>query len=237
MVPIVQHRNCRATRCRRLFGLFRRLLAKCVKIRRQHDRCKRKCLRASLSVAPPYMTNEFHFDLQGNTAMHYAVSHGNFDVVSILLDSKVCCINKTNNAGYTCVMLVSLAKLDIAEHQTVVQRLFQMADVNVRAKKHGQTALMLATSHGNYEMVRMLLDAGADINIQDEDGSTALMCAAEHGRMDIVKILLAQPDCDSTIQDLVSAYVLNRYRFINDPTESVVIPPIKLIHHTSCNSF
>lgn len=135
--------------------------------------------------------------------MHYAVSHGNFDVVSILLDSKVCCINKANNAGYTCVMLVSLAKLDIAEHQTVVQRLFQLADVNVRAKKHGQTALMLATSHGNYEMVRMLLEAGADINIQDEDGSTALMCAAEHGRMDIVKILLAQPDCDSTIQDLV----------------------------------
>lgn len=28
-------------------------------------------------------------DKNGNTAMHYAVSHGNFDVVSILLDSKV----------------------------------------------------------------------------------------------------------------------------------------------------
>lgn len=98
--------------------------------------------------------------------MHYSVSHGNFDIVSILLDSKVCNINNTNNAGYTCVMLVSLAKLDVAEHQMVVQRLFQMSDVNVRAKKHSQTALMLATSHGNYNMVRMLLDAGADINIQ-----------------------------------------------------------------------
>lgn len=111
--------------------------------------------------------------------MHYAVSHGNFDVVSILLDSKVCDINATNNAGYTCVMLVSLAKLDVAE-QPVVQRLFQMSDVNVRAKKHSQTALMLATSHGNYNMVRMLLDAGADINIQDEDGSTALMVRLQH---------------------------------------------------------
>lgn len=100
--------------------------------------------------------------------MHYSVSHGNFDIVSILLDSKVCNINNTNNAGYTCVMLVSLAKLDVAEHQMVVQRLFQMSDVNVRAKKHSQTALMLATSHGNYDMVRMLLDAGADINIQGE---------------------------------------------------------------------
>lgn len=136
--------------------------------------------------------------------MHYAISHGNFDVVSILLDSKVCNINHMNNAGYTCIMLVSLAKLQSDEHRSVVQRLFQMADVNVRAKKHSQTALMLATSHGNYEMVRMLLDAGGDVNIQDEDGSTALMCAAEHGHMDIVKIILAQPDCDSTIQDMVS---------------------------------
>lgn len=63
---------------------------------------------------------------------------------------------------------------------------------------------MLAVSHGNIDMVQMLLDAGADINIQDEDGSTALMCAAEHGRIDIVKLLLAQSECDSCIQDVVS---------------------------------
>lgn len=63
---------------------------------------------------------------------------------------------------------------------------------------------MLAVSHGNSDMVEMLLEAGADINIQDEDGSTALMCAAEHGRVDIVKHLLSQPECDSLVQDVVS---------------------------------
>lgn len=110
--------------------------------------------------------NSWLIFFQGNTAMHYSVSHGNFDIVSILLDSKVCNVNNTNNAGYTCVMLVSLATLDVVEHQMVVQRLFQMSDVNIRAKKHSQTALMLATSHGNFPMVRMLLDAAADINIQ-----------------------------------------------------------------------
>jgi len=67
--------------------------------------------------------------------MHYAVSHGNFDVVSILLDSKVCNINQSNQAGYTSVMLVSLADVRSDTDAQVVQRLFQLADVNVRAKQ------------------------------------------------------------------------------------------------------
>lgn len=176
-----------------------------------------------------YQIFKFPIFFQGNTAMHYAVSHGNFDVVSILLDSKVCNVNQMNNAGYTSVMLVSLAKLKNPEHRTVVERLFQMADVNIRAKKvgkccmfllnrqliifsqHCQTALMLAVSHGNLEMVQLLLAAGADINIQDEDGSTALMCAAEHGRSDIVKHLLTHPDCDSLIQDVVMLKIRGQF--------------------------
>lgn len=67
--------------------------------------------------------------------MHYAVSHGNFDVVSILLDSKVCDINKPNKAGYTSVMLVSLAEVRSQTHASVVRRLFKLADVNIRAKQ------------------------------------------------------------------------------------------------------
>ncbi|KAK6620193.1 hypothetical protein RUM44_006594 [Polyplax serrata] len=140
-------------------------------------------------------------DNNGNTAMHYAVSHGNFDVVSILLDSKVCNINKMNAAGYTCIMLVSLAQVRSETHRQVVKRLFHLADVNIRAKQHGQTALMLAVSHGRLDMVKLLLEAGADPNIQDGDGSTALMCAAEHGHLEIVKHILGHPECDTSIVD------------------------------------
>ncbi|XP_063981566.1 KN motif and ankyrin repeat domain-containing protein 2 isoform X2 [Diachasmimorpha longicaudata] len=141
-------------------------------------------------------------DSSGNTAMHYAVSHGNFDVVSILLDSKVCDINKANVAGYTAVMLAALAEVRNSTHASVANRLFQLADVNIRAKLHGQTALMLAVSHGRKDMTHLLLEAGAAVNIQDEDGSTALMCAAEHGHTDIVRTLLSHPDCDSSITDI-----------------------------------
>lgn len=63
---------------------------------------------------------------------------------------------------------------------------------------------MLAVSHGKADTAQMLIDAGAGLNVQDEDGSTALMCAAEHGHRDIVKMLLANQDCDASICDYVN---------------------------------
>ena len=41
-----------------------------------------------------------------------------------------------------------------------------MADVNIRASQHGQTALMLAVSHGRLDMVKLLEESGADVNIR-----------------------------------------------------------------------
>ena len=140
-------------------------------------------------------------DVNGNTALHYSVSHGNFDVVSILLDSKIGNANILNKAGYTCTMLVSLAVISSDTHRSVVKKLFSTADLNVRASQHGQTALMLAVSHGRLDMVDLLLEAGADVNIRDEDGSTALMCAAEHGHMEIVKLLMRHPDININATD------------------------------------
>lgn len=67
---------------------------------------------------------------------------------------------------------------------------------------------MLSVSHGRRDMTRLLLEAGAAVNVQDEDGSTALMCAAEHGHVDIVKLLLSQPDCDSSIVDVDASSAL-----------------------------
>lgn len=72
----------------------------------------------------------------------------------------------------------------------------------------GQTALMLAISHGRQDMVAALLVCGADVNVQDADGATALMCASEYGRLDTVRLLLAQPGCDPALLDNVSQWGL-----------------------------
>lgn len=90
------------------------------------------CFEEYSSTLLEYIVNTI--DSSGNTAMHYAVSHGNFDVVSILLDSKVCDINKANVAGYTALMLAALAEVKNSTHASVANRLFQLADVNIRAK-------------------------------------------------------------------------------------------------------
>jgi len=140
-------------------------------------------------------------DVNGNTALHYSVSHGNFDVVSILLDSKVANANILNKAGYTCSMLISLAVISNDSHRAIVKKLFSISDLNLRASQHGQTALMLAVSHGRLDMVQLLTEAGADLNIRDEDGSTALMCAAEHGHLEIVKVLMQHPDINISATD------------------------------------
>ncbi|KAJ8391710.1 hypothetical protein AAFF_G00086600 [Aldrovandia affinis] len=140
-------------------------------------------------------------DGNGNTALHYSVSHSNFDIVQKLLHADVCNVNQQNKAGYTPIMLAALAAVEAPKDMAIVEELFSKGDVNAKASQAGQTGLMLAVSHGRMDMVKALLACRADVNIQDDEGSTALMCASEHGHVEIVKLLLGQPGCDATLSD------------------------------------
>ncbi|XP_030264226.1 KN motif and ankyrin repeat domain-containing protein 2 [Sparus aurata] len=140
-------------------------------------------------------------DGNGNTALHYTVSHSNFPVVKLLLDTGLCNADKQNKAGYTAIMLTALAAFHSDSDLQTVLQLLRTGDVNAKASQAGQTALMLAVSHGRGDMVRALLSCGAQVNIRDDDGSTALMCACEHGHVDIVRQLLSVPGCDATLTD------------------------------------
>ncbi|XP_018409348.1 PREDICTED: KN motif and ankyrin repeat domain-containing protein 4 [Nanorana parkeri] len=148
-------------------------------------------------------------DENGNTALHYSVSHSNFAIVSLLLDTGVCDVDHQNKAGYTPVMLTPLASAETEDDMQVVKTLLSLGDVNLTASQGGQTALMLGISHGRSDMVKVLLECGADVNLQDEDGESALMIACQLGNVEIVKLILSRLDCDVELTDKVGNSALS----------------------------
>jgi ankyrin repeat protein len=65
------------------------------------------------------------------------------------------------------------------------------ANVNVRDEvKWGWTVLMTAASIGNLEIVKLLVEHGADVNLKNVKGNTALILAAQNDNFNIVKYLV-----------------------------------------------
>ncbi|XP_077413089.1 KN motif and ankyrin repeat domain-containing protein 4-like [Vanacampus margaritifer] len=140
-------------------------------------------------------------DDNGNTVLHYSISHCKYDIVSLLLDTGVGDVNFQNKAGYTSVMLASLTAPENPGDMGVVRRLMELGNINIRSSQTGQTALHLAVRHGRVVMVRLLLSCAADANIQDAQGTTALMFASERGYTHIARLLLERTQCDLTLTD------------------------------------
>ena len=60
----------------------------------------------------------------------------------------------------------------------------------MRKMVRGGTALIVAALFDRAEIVKLLCDAGADVNARNEEGETALIWAAMGGKIEIVKILI-----------------------------------------------
>lgn len=59
------------------------------------------------------------------------------------------------------------------------------ADVNARERLYGRTALMIAAAAGHGDVVALLIESGADVNLADLEGSTALSLARNSGHLDV----------------------------------------------------
>ena len=94
-----------------------------------------------------------------------------------------------------CCRLSPLSAACIIDHDkpmdsTILGKLLSAgADPNIQAE-HGHTPLMQAAAYGYDKGVEILLNAAADVNIQNSYG-TALHCAAGWGHLAVSKMLLA----------------------------------------------
>jgi ankyrin repeat protein len=122
----------------------------------------------------------------GKTPLSEAASNGFDDVVEILIkagaDPRV-----KDRSGYNAFALAVLGgQNDVAE------ALMKYGDVN-GADSSGNTLLMAATTTGQTEAIRWLIDKGADINKVSQleyGGRTALIDAAEVGAVESAQVLL-----------------------------------------------
>jgi len=76
------------------------------------------------------------------------------------------------------------------DDQRRAQELVAQGDDLNAVNHYGWTALMHAARLGDADIVSLLLEHGAKIDVQDKDGWTALMRAAAKGHDSVVKILL-----------------------------------------------
>ncbi|VDP78149.1 unnamed protein product [Echinostoma caproni] len=141
-------------------------------------------------------------DDNGSTSLHYAVGHGAWPVVNLILDSGYAEPDRFNLVGFSPIMIATVCNISNGAALTTLSRLFRAGNVNLRSNTTTrQTPLMMAASNGSREVVKLLLEHGAQVNLQDTSGNTALMFALENGDLVVISTLLERPELDLSLLD------------------------------------
>lgn len=156
-------------------------------------------------------------DQLGLSLLHHAAGKGQTELVATLLDSGVD-VNAQDGVGYTALMRAAEAGQDemiellvakganvnaqemhgysslmwaviTGRHSTARVLAEHGADVNAREKKANWTALMMATIKDDVEMVRLLLQRGADPLLADTSGTTARDLAYRRRNPALIQLL------------------------------------------------
>ena len=113
--------------------------------------------------ADPSILNE-----DGSSSLDYAVMFGFYDIAELLIEHGAD-VNYINEANANCSVLHVAAMSSTNLTRLLVEH---GAQVNVQTTQ-GDTPLMYAVESGKPATVAVLLQAGADANIQNKDGKTA----------------------------------------------------------------
>lgn len=121
-------------------------------------------------------------DASEMTALHHAAEHGHVEVVKALLDGGAN-VNEVTSNGVTPLICATACRIDRGQGEVVKELL------NRGASCRGWD-LSNAAFSGHIEMVKALLDRGADLHQRDQHQSTILHAAVGHRHPEVVKELL-----------------------------------------------
>ncbi|MHC4534324.1 MAG: ankyrin repeat domain-containing protein [Planctomycetota bacterium] len=147
-----------------------------------------------------------------NTSLHNAARNGQRDIIGLLID-KGADINATNKSNQTSLdiavqqnhreivelLLTNGAKASsifgaagVGDLATVKAFLEKGVDANARGISRGWTALHIAAINGHKEVIKLLLENGADVNAGHNLNRTAAEYAIRGNHNDIVELLISK---------------------------------------------
>ena len=145
-------------------------------------------------------------DNKGATCLLLAAWNGQTETVRYLLCLPEVDVNQSCNSGFTALHLGVLPK-----HSDVVEVLVN-AGADVEAKRMGRTPLHCACEVGEREIVKMLLEARADVCATDNDGDRCLALAAHYGNIETVRYLVGLRGVDVNHRNIAGHTALTHAR-------------------------
>ena len=137
-------------------------------------------LDSGVSVDLPTLNVAYTSD--GTTPLMLACNHGQDEVVELLIEKGANIMARNSDGG------IALHDSVYRDSDSTLLLLKAGATIDTQST-NGLTPLMIAAMYGPLSQVEVLLAAGADLHLKDDEGNSALDWAKQEGRPKVIELL------------------------------------------------